>query len=118
RIHHGVALEESEKLLATFVFVDASDVDREWTLDVELLPETPGLRAIRDRRSDADDHTRTLPRAHALDERALLERVVHDRPRTAEQGRENSQPDGRIALGCRHEHRFLRHGADAVPRVV
>ena len=119
RVHHGVALEVREQLRAALVLVDAADVDRERPRDVELLPEPPRLRAFRNLRADADDDARTAAAAHALDERPFLERVVHERPRAAKHRRRRSTgPTAGIAFGRRHEHRLVRHGARAVPRVV
>ena len=53
-----------------------------------------------------------------LDQRALFERVVHERAHAAEHRPEDRQANRRIALRGRHEHRLVRHRARAVPRVV
>ena len=118
RVHHGVALEELEHLAAPLVGVDPADVDGERPPHVELLAESPRLGALGNLRSDADDDAGTLALAHVLDQRALLERVVHDGADAAEHRLKDRQADRRIALGRRHEDRLVRHRAGAVPRVV
>ena len=118
RVHHRIAFEVREQFLAALVLVDSPDVHRKGPLQPELLPESPGLRPLRNLRSHADHDARTLTAAHMLEQRTLLERVVHHRAGAAEHRLEHLQPDGRIALRGRHEHRLGGHGPHAVPRVV
>ena len=56
--------------------------------------------------------------ARRLDRGALLERVVHDRADAAEDRLEDREPERRLALRRRHEHRALRDRARAVVRLV
>ena len=118
RIHHRVALEEREELFAALVLVDAPDVNRERPLDVELLPEPPRLRAIRNLRSDADDDARALPPTDALDSARSSNELYMSARTPRKTGAKIAEPDRRIALGRRDEDRLLRHRPGAVPRVV
>src|SRR5437016_8620855 len=77
-VHQAVPFEKREQFRTPLVRVDPADVDGERPFDAELFPETPRLHALGNFRSDAADHTRQLLAAHALNERALLERVEHD----------------------------------------
>ena len=75
-------------------------------------------------RSGISEPTPTTTRRHpwlaadGLDQRALFRRVVHDRAHAPEDRAEQPQPDGRVALGRRHEHGLLGHRARAVVGVV
>ena len=115
-----VALEEVEQLRAALVLVDAADVDREPIADAGLLPE-PRPRSpsagISEPTPTTTPGTWWLP-ATAWMQRALLERVVHERADAAEDRPEDRQPERAVALGRRHEDRLLGHRAHAVVRVV
>ena len=115
----AVVLEEFEQLGAALVLVDAADVDREAIAHVELLPEAPGVRALGNLRADADHHAgHRLVVRHALDQRALFERVVHERADAAEHRRIDAEAERAVALRRRHQDRLRRHRAAAVIRVV
>jgi len=69
--------------------------------------------------ADADDHARHgLVVGHAVDQRALLERVVHERAHAAEDRRVDAEPERAVAFRGRHQDRLRRHRAAAVVRVV
>ena len=112
-------LEEIEQLDAALVLVDAPDVDREAIAQVELLPEAAAVRAFGDLRADADDHAwHRLVLGHALDQRALLVRVVHEGAHAAEHRRIDAEAQRAVALRGRHQDRLRRHRARAMERVV
>ena len=78
-----------------------------------------GVRALGNLRADADDHAgHRLVVRDALDQRALFERVVHERAHAAEDRRIDAEAERAVALGRRHQDRLRRHRAAAVERVV
>jgi hypothetical protein len=114
-----ILLEVLEELRASLVRVDAADVDHERTVDAELLAEPGGIHRGRDHRPDADDHPGDAAvRRERLNHGALLERVVHDGPDSAEDRPEHRDAQRRITLGGGHEHRSPGRRAHAVKRLV
>ena len=102
-----VALEVLEQLLAALVLVDAAHVDRKRAGDAELLPEPLGLGTRGNVRADADDDAGQIAgTGDVLDHGALFERVEHQRAHAPEDRRKDRQPDGRVPLGRRDQHRL------------
>ena len=115
----GVALEEVEQLLAALVLIDAAHVQDQAAPDPRAAAKPPRAAPRGDLGADPDDHPRDVViRRHTLNDGALLRRVVHERPDAAEDGSEDRESEGRVALGGGDENGLRGRGPNAVVRVV
>ena len=114
-----VLREKVEQLLAPLVGVDPADVDDEGAVQAELLPRPLGRDIGWNLGPDANDNAGdVLVPGDGVDERALLERVVHDGAHSAENRAKQCQTQCRVALHRWDEHRAIGNRARTMVGVV
>src|SRR4030095_11799414 len=111
--------EVSEQLRASLIHIDSPDVQDERPGNAVLLSESVGSDAFRNSRPDSDDRSRhTLIVRYGVNQRPLLERVVHDRANASEDRLKDGQTERGVPFGCWYQDGFIGDRARAMVRLI